>query len=395
MARARKAAGYTQEGLADALRVDRTTVVRWERGGSEPQPYLQPKLARLLGVSPSTLAELLVVRAISVSPPAVEPSRNVVSGTELLAGLRHAMIGRGPQVEELGAVPLDQAIRRAHRLYQHADYEAAARFLPNVLPRIDDQPAGRATATRRAGGYIVAAKLATKLGDATLAWIAADRARQAAEESAVVSLIGVAGYQVACALVRNGHLADARAVAETSAGDVLAASRSVDTQPVVSARGSLLLLSAVLAARSGDAAGAQHLLRRARDLASVLGGDGNWLWTGFGPTNVAIHELSVAVQLGDTKHALAQGAYIDVDRLPSVLVGRRSQVHIDLSRAATDAHDDSLAVLHLLEAERVAKQSVSRNVNARTIISTLLTREHRGATPGLRAMAERVGLAHG
>jgi len=265
--------------------------------------------------------------------------------------------------------------------------------MPSLVHRLDGQRTGRAAAAKRAGGYIAVAKLATKLGDATLAWIAADRARQAAEETSVIALIGIAHYQVACALVRNGHLADARAVAEQAAAR--AVSKVTDAQSVTSARGSLLLLSAVLAARSGDAVSAQRLLGQARGMALVLGRDGNWLWTGFGPTNVAIHELSVAVQLGDMKQALACGADIDVDRLPSVLVGRRSQVHIDLSRAATDAHDDSLAVLHLLEAERVAEQSVSRNVNAHKIISTLLARERRSATPGLRALAGRAGLAHG
>lgn len=55
----RKAAGYTQETFAEALHVDRTTIGRWERGDSDPQPYIRPKLARLLHVSPRELASLL------------------------------------------------------------------------------------------------------------------------------------------------------------------------------------------------------------------------------------------------------------------------------------------------------------------------------------------------
>lgn len=58
LARARKAAGYTQEGLAEALRVDRSSVIRWEAGRYSPVPYLWPKLAKLLGVSRERLAEL-------------------------------------------------------------------------------------------------------------------------------------------------------------------------------------------------------------------------------------------------------------------------------------------------------------------------------------------------
>jgi transcriptional regulator with XRE-family HTH domain len=62
LARARKAAGYTQESFAEALGVDRSTVARWEAGDHEPLPYLRPKMARLLDVSREELNELLRLR---------------------------------------------------------------------------------------------------------------------------------------------------------------------------------------------------------------------------------------------------------------------------------------------------------------------------------------------
>jgi DNA-binding XRE family transcriptional regulator len=58
LARARKAAGYTQEALAEALYIDRSTVIRWEAGKYSPVPYLWPKLAKLLGVTRERLQEL-------------------------------------------------------------------------------------------------------------------------------------------------------------------------------------------------------------------------------------------------------------------------------------------------------------------------------------------------
>ncbi|MEU8095195.1 helix-turn-helix transcriptional regulator [Micromonospora chalcea] len=55
----RKTVGYSQESLAEKLSVDRTTVVRWERADSEPQPWVRPRLADALGVSPEELGDLL------------------------------------------------------------------------------------------------------------------------------------------------------------------------------------------------------------------------------------------------------------------------------------------------------------------------------------------------
>lgn len=59
LAQRRKTVGHTQESLAERLGVDRTTVVRWERAESEPQPWVRPWLADALGVSPDELTRLL------------------------------------------------------------------------------------------------------------------------------------------------------------------------------------------------------------------------------------------------------------------------------------------------------------------------------------------------
>lgn len=59
LAAVRKTSGYTQESLAAALGIDRSTVIRWEAGDYAPLPYLRPKLARLLRQSPGQLRVLL------------------------------------------------------------------------------------------------------------------------------------------------------------------------------------------------------------------------------------------------------------------------------------------------------------------------------------------------
>jgi transcriptional regulator with XRE-family HTH domain len=59
LAQRRKALGLTQEALADRLGCERTTVIRWERGETEPQPWLRPKLCQVLQVTADELHVLL------------------------------------------------------------------------------------------------------------------------------------------------------------------------------------------------------------------------------------------------------------------------------------------------------------------------------------------------
>lgn len=368
LARARKAAGLSQEALAQRLGVERSTVVRWETTTIEPQPWIRPHLATALGVTAEELAGMLT---LFVEPTNHEPEKD---SRPLLDGLRRAMFG-GADMDSIRDLP---SVDEVHRLYQQADYETTARVLPSLITT--PQPPNSSAAT-----YVVAAKLATKIGDSALACVAADRALRSAMDSERPALVGVAQYQVGCALLKAGH----RAAAEECAAVALEPLTDNKDRAALSARGALTLLLAVLAAREGDSAAAGRRLVEARVLADRLGVDANHGWTAFGPTNVAIHQLSVATALGDASEAQRLGERIDTDRLPAVLRGRRSQVHIDLAQAAADHGSDAVAVLHLLEAERVARQSVSRNAAARGVLVTLLGRERQGTTPGLRALARR------
>ena len=55
LAERRKAVGHTQEQLAELLGVERSTVVRWEAGETQPQPWCRPRLAEALAVSVDAL----------------------------------------------------------------------------------------------------------------------------------------------------------------------------------------------------------------------------------------------------------------------------------------------------------------------------------------------------
>lgn len=399
LARQRRAAGHTQEALAYAIGVDRSTVTRWEAGHTDPQPWLRPRLARALGVSAGQLDELLAPRVRESVRP-VAPPTDVGSGdpsNAVLDGLRQAMVGSSAIDDAGRADNSETLITEAHRLYQHADYAAAARLAPIVVMHVEADLGASPAWRARAAAYVFAAKLATKLGDAGLAWVAADRALRSAQEAGQPALIGLAQYQVACALGRADHAAEAqRIAAEAAEGLAQQAARASESTPeaheTLSVQVALRSLLAVMAGRSTDGETARASLRQAALHAEQLGDDSNWLWTGAGPTNVRIHELAALIALGDTKGALRLGEIIDTDRLPAALRGRRCQVHLELAEAAADQTDDGLSVLHLLAAERVASQSVSHNAQAVGLVRALLSRERRGRTPGLRALATRAGV---
>jgi transcriptional regulator with XRE-family HTH domain len=73
LAQRRKALGLTQEDLAGLLDIDRSTVVRWERGESEPLPWIRHKLATALQVTADRLEELLAISGVPARPGGAAP----------------------------------------------------------------------------------------------------------------------------------------------------------------------------------------------------------------------------------------------------------------------------------------------------------------------------------
>lgn len=81
LAERRKMLGYSQEGLAHTLGVDRTTVGRWETGRTVPQPGLRPRLARVLQVGLSELNALVGQLTVRAEGTERQPSGSDHHGT--------------------------------------------------------------------------------------------------------------------------------------------------------------------------------------------------------------------------------------------------------------------------------------------------------------------------
>ncbi|SOD73279.1 transcriptional regulator with XRE-family HTH domain [Jatrophihabitans sp. GAS493] len=293
---------------------------------------------------------------------------------------------------------LRASIAALHGDYQAARYDRVIGQLPSLLGEVErhrvehSQPGEeRETSLVYISGYVLAAKLVTKLGVTDLAMLAADRAASAAYTTDSLTAVGTSAYQVACALLRADQPQDAEHLSVGMAERVEREARS-DSPAVVSVAGALWLISAVIAARQTNRSDAWERLDRASRLAGLLGEDANHAWTGFGPTNVAIHRVSVAAELGDPGEALRAAADVDEGRLPPALLSRRAQVHLDLAWAQSQRKRDAEATLHLLEAERVAPEAIRHNVIAQELVREMLSRGTRSKTRALADLAGRAGL---
>ncbi|MGH4006661.1 MAG: helix-turn-helix transcriptional regulator [Pseudonocardiaceae bacterium] len=78
LAERRKIVGHSQETLAQALGVELTTIGRWERGETSPQPWSRPKLADALEISLEQLDRMLAegqpTKVVVISDAADEPA---------------------------------------------------------------------------------------------------------------------------------------------------------------------------------------------------------------------------------------------------------------------------------------------------------------------------------
>ncbi len=154
--------------------------------------------------------------------------------------------------------------------------------------------------------------------------------------------------------------------------------------------GTLFLTGAVAAARADDRPSATAFLAEAADCAGRLGRDANSMWTAFGPTNVAIHRMTAAMELGDVQIAVDLAPRIDASALPTE---RRVRHAIETARAYTarNRRGDALGVL--LDAEQLAPEQIRHHAISRQLVLSWL-RNNRGArSVALEQLAGRLRLA--
>ncbi|HZN72897.1 MAG TPA: hypothetical protein VFC00_14605 [Micromonosporaceae bacterium] len=158
----------------------------------------------------------------------------------------------------------------------------------------------------------------------------------------------------------------------------------------LAAYGGLHLMGATEAARDDAAAEARRMLDIAAQVAEVTG-ETNHFRMVFGPTNVALHRVSTAAELGRTSEALDLAERVAVLRAPAV--ERRLTYHLDVARCYARRRDD-LATVHMIQ--RIHRESPEELRYSRPLRETLRQVQGR-AKPALEAdlrpLLDAAGLA--
>lgn len=378
----RRRRGLTQQVLAGLVGRSVPWLSKIERGERTVEKITDLlAIARVLKVEPGDLMGRIRMPTNGGGP--LDPPRG-------MAAVRHAVLVDPPDREPPGADELSAEVEHAGRLVGGGSFEARTVILPDLLA------AARVAAAQEVPGawwclarvYLMISGLARRVGEVELAWIAVDRAIDAARRSGDMMLVAHARRRLAFALMREGWLDEAGAVC-SDAADAIAPS---DDTPLEgwALWGSLQLTEAVIVTRDQDAVGVRGLLEGARLAADRVGSGRNDYWESFGPANVGAHEVAIELESGDAVEALRLADRVDVDEWPST--GRRAGFFIDVAHAHGLRRDDGAAVAVLLEAERQAPEVVRYSVRARELVRVCLGRERRSRTPGLRGLAERIGV---
>lgn len=286
-------------------------------------------------------------------------------------------------------------VRRAWKLRQQASYTSLGGHLAQLIPDVELSSINLRGAEHHEAlrltvhTYNATSSLLKRLGDIELALLAADRAVRAARSVDDPLLIAAASYRLANVFLAASRLDDTREVALHAADSV--APDKMSTAVGLASWGGLLLTGAVASARMGDGSRAWELFGEARTASRLLGFEHADVHTIFGPTNVAIHAVQLAAELGDGLDAVRRGETVDAERMPPSLNERRCQYLIDLAHGHLLLGGDGVATETLLRAERTAPEEVHFNPTTHDLVQTMLERERRSATPGLRGLAQRIG----
>lgn len=360
----RKARRLTQRELADAAGVSVDLVSKLEQGVKQT--------ARMASLT-------LLARALDVTLP------------ELLSGPKPLTEGRAPAdgvqavrrlltpIPSVTAIePVNVSVADAWLAYWSGDYDTLAALIPPLV--------NGTTGDERADAYRVAACMLVHLGHPDLAYIAATKALDSVENDALLgsNVYGTMAWLFLC----SGRPEDGAALAISKADEIEPRMTSA-TPEHLSTWGNLLIAAATSSARSGNVDQAKEIMRAANAAAGWLSEDRKDYETAFGPSQVAMQNVDIAVVSGDFAGAIKAARAMPRDtQLPTAAKARHLT---DLAYAHSRLGNNEKAEQLLFSIEQMAPMWMRYQTFPRRVVAELHEREKRAHTP-LRALARRLGV---
>jgi transcriptional regulator with XRE-family HTH domain len=383
----RRRRGLSQSELARMIDRSVAWVSQVERGTRKvDRMSVLETLATALDIPLAQLAaEAPVVAAVTEEAPGAAGLRLVLSGVYSL----HALLNGSHRPAAM--TRLRTKTSQAWELTHGGRYAELAGLLRGLIPDLEtavrilpeDQRADAAELLATA--YQACSAALAKVSEPEAAWIAADRAMAAAERTGKPLLIAAGAYRLVFVFLAARHYDQAEETARTTA-DALAHLAGGDDLQAVSLWGGLTLQRAIIAARLNDPDAAYGHLEQASQAAARMGEGRNDYNTEFGPANVALHEIAVAVELGDAGRALRTAAAIDASGLSAE---RRARMLIDIARAHAQRRQASEAIAALRQAEDITPEQIRAHSQVRQLVSDLMAMQDPPSSE-LRDLAERV-----
>ncbi|WP_128380395.1 helix-turn-helix domain-containing protein [Streptomyces cavernae] len=363
-----------------------------EDGTKVPSVDVLDRIAAVLGVP---LAALLSEDPIE--EPAVPVSVAPAVARALLGHTR----SQGP--EPADPAQLRERVERAWHSWQASKdrFTQAARHLPDLIADVEDavrrhrhgsNPRARREVLRVAADlYGLLRSYCRRVGRLDLALVVADRAKYAAEEADDPVRRAAAAWNLGHVLLSHNEpdtVEEAREVALQAVEQL----RTVPATPASRAvEGALELVAVVSDARRRRWREARRRLEQRAVPLARNAGEGNVQWTVFGPTNVALHAMSIEMLAGEAAEGLRLADQVDISRLPSR--ERQFTFGLEVARCYDLRRDDAAVLVHLLSLEDLAPEDLSRSPLARDMVLDLRQRVRPTFRRQVDALADRLQLA--
>ena len=263
---------------------------------------------------------------------------------------------------------LRDRVESAWRIWQGSPtrFTDAAALLPDLISDTEhavrkartgsDAAARRAVLRSAADLYCLLRSYLRRAGRVDLATLAADRAMRAAEDADDPLRIAAAQWNLGHVLLAAGDATEAEEMALMAAEQL--AEQQIDEGDRAAMSGALHLVAVVAAARRRRWWEARDRLRQnAAPAARQVADSSNTMWTVFGPTNVALHAVSIEMESGEAGEALRTADAIDTSNLPSM--EREFTFGLEVAHCHSLRRDDAAALL-LCSAWRLSPPRISR-----------------------------------